>query len=56
MVKKLSCVSCGSLKRFPQTFTIMAPMSIEKNKILGAGLELAAKLHCQFSPFGPFLR
>ena len=21
MVKKLSCVSCGSLKRFPHTFT-----------------------------------
>ena len=23
MVKKLSCVSCGSLKRFPHTFTIV---------------------------------
>ena len=28
-------------------------MSIEKIKILGAVLELPAKQHCQFSPFGP---
>ena len=28
-------------------------MAIEKNKILGAILELPAKQHCQFSPFGP---
>ena len=28
-------------------------MAIEKIKILGALLELAAKQHCQFSPFGP---
>ena len=28
-------------------------MVIEKIKILGAVLELAAKQHCQFSPFGP---
>ena len=28
-------------------------MAIEKNKILGAVLELPAKQHCQFSPFGP---
>jgi hypothetical protein len=27
-------------------------MAIEKIKILGAGLELQAKQHCQFSPFG----
>ena len=31
-----------------------APMVIEKIKILGAVLELPAKQHCQFSPFGPF--
>ena len=29
-------------------------MAIEKIKILGAVLELLAKQHCQFSPFGPF--
>jgi hypothetical protein len=29
-------------------------MAIEKIKILGAVLELPAKKHCQFSPFGPF--
>ena len=28
-------------------------MAIEKNKILGAVLELPSKQHCQFSPFGP---
>ena len=28
-------------------------MVIEKIKILGAVLELPAKQHCQFSPFGP---
>ena len=28
-------------------------MAIEKIKILGAVLELQAKQHCQFSPFGP---
>ena len=28
-------------------------MTIEKIKILGAVLELPAKQHCQFSPFGP---
>ena len=26
MIKKLSCVSCGSLKRFPHTFTTMRHM------------------------------
>jgi hypothetical protein len=31
----------------------LAPMAIEKNNILGAVLELPAKQHCQFSPFGP---
>ena len=30
-----------------------ASMAIEKIKILGAVLELPAKQHCQFSPFGP---
>ena len=45
MVKKLSCVSCGSLKRFPHTFTIatsiyvvmgiMYPLVELKLKILG---------------------
>ena len=29
----------------------LTPMAIEKIKILGAVLELSAKLHCQFSPF-----
>jgi hypothetical protein len=28
-------------------------MAVEKIKILGAVLELPAKQHCQFSPFGP---
>ena len=28
-------------------------MAIEKIRILGAVLELPAKQHCQFSPFGP---
>ena len=28
-------------------------MATEKIKILGAVLELPAKEHCQFSPFGP---
>jgi hypothetical protein len=31
----------------------LAPMVIEKIKILGAVLEQPAKQHCQFSPFGP---
>ena len=31
MVKKLSCVSCGSLKRFPHTFTIVR-LSEERSK------------------------
>jgi hypothetical protein len=30
-------------------------MAIEKIKTLGAILELPAKQHCQFSPFGPIL-
>jgi hypothetical protein len=34
----------------------LAPMAVEKIKILGAVLELPAKQHCQFSSFGPFLR
>ena len=28
MVKKLSCVSCGSLKRFPHTFTTVRTISV----------------------------
>ena len=32
----------------------LAPMAIEKIKIVEAGLELPAKQHCQFSPFDPF--
>ena len=28
-------------------------MAVEKIKILGVVLELLAKQHCQFSPFGP---
>jgi hypothetical protein len=31
-------------------------MAIEKIKILGAVLELPAKQHCQFSPFGPIFQ
>ena len=31
----------------------LAPMAIEKIKILGAVLELPAKQYCQFSSFGP---
>ena len=31
----------------------LAPMAVEKIKILGAVWELPAKQHCQFSPFGP---
>ena len=31
------------------------PWQLKKIKILGAVLELPAKQHCQFSPFGPFL-
>jgi hypothetical protein len=34
----------------------LAHVTIEKIKILGAVLELPAKQHCQFSPFGPFYR
>ena len=30
--------------------------AIEKIEILGAVLELPAKQHCQFGPFGPILR
>jgi hypothetical protein len=29
----------------------LAPIAVEKIKILGAVLELQAKQHCQFSPF-----
>ena len=32
----------------------LAPMAVEKIKILGAVLELRAILHFQFSPIGPF--
>jgi hypothetical protein len=32
MVKKLSCVSCGSLKRFPHTFTTQSLMLIWSNR------------------------
>ena len=31
----------------------LAPMAIEKIKMLGADLELPGKQHYQFSPFGP---
>ena len=34
----------------------LAPMAIEKIKILATVLELPAKQHYQFSPYGPFLR
>ena len=33
----------------------LAPIAVEKIKIFGAVLELPAKQHCQFNPFGPFL-
>ena len=42
MVKKLSCVSCGSLKRFPHTFTSGSYCS---GKILA---ELEEKMHMQY--------
>ena len=44
---------CGGLGSYNEG---LAPMAIEKIKILGAVLELPAKLHCQFSQFEPFLR
>ena len=31
-------------------------MAIETNKIMVADLELPAKLHCRFIPFGSFLQ
>ena len=34
MVKKLSCVSCGSLKRFPHTFTSAMYDAITEKVIL----------------------
>ena len=34
----------------------LAPMEIEKIKILGAVLKLPAIQYCQFRPIGPFLR
>jgi hypothetical protein len=34
----------------------LAPLEIEKIKILGAVLELPAKQHCQFSSSGPYLK
>ena len=34
----------------------LAPIAIEKIKILGAPWELPAKQHCQFGQFGPNLR
>ena len=47
MVKKLSCVSCGSLKRFPHTFTnvgqptILEPLpSVEPERITSQFNEL----------------
>ena len=36
--------------------TLVTPIAIEKIKILGTVLELPAKQHCQFSPFGSFLQ
>ena len=49
---------CGGLgsNEFQLKQLCLAPMAIEKIKILGAVFELSAKLHCQFSPLGPFLR
>jgi hypothetical protein len=32
------------------------PWQLKKIKTFGAVLELPAKQHCPFSPFGPFLR
>jgi hypothetical protein len=34
----------------------LAPMAIEKIKILRAVLELPAKQHCRFCQYGPVLR
>ena len=33
----------------------LAPIAIEKIKILGAVLELPAKQHCRFDQFGPIV-
>ena len=48
-----SNTGCGVFKRGVQNYKGLAPMAIEKIKLLGAVLELTAKQHCQFSPFGP---
>ena len=48
MVKKLSCVSCGSLKRIPHTFTNrgrIAKYSRVPNKRTGRLLENGKKSH-----------
>ena len=42
MVKKLSCVSCGSLKRFPHTFTIVM-LSFRKTEKGKAIEEISSK-------------
>jgi hypothetical protein len=34
MVKKLSCVSCGSLKRFPHTFTTVNDVLVDPHPFL----------------------
>ena len=44
MVKKLSCVSCGSLKRFPHTFTTVGGFGMENSNF---GLQ-------RTNPFAPF--
>ena len=38
MAKKLSCVSCGSLKRFPHTFTIIMGCIIGANNKEAVGM------------------
>ena len=49
MVKNLSCVSCGSLKRFPHTFTKYS----EIHRRLGRGrLGSLVRHHGRFSPRG----
>ena len=54
MVKKLSCVSCGSLKRFPHTFTTLSLTSVHaqfdaiKDGSTIALLDLTCTLHTKF--------
>ena len=52
MVKKLSCVSCGSLKRFPHTFTKLSGDTVY-HYIRGAKNILHWYIYCTFNHLGP---